>query len=272
MTRPRTNSVLSTFLIFVAGAVLLRLASIAGWVFFPGDGSGVRLARIAIPTVFTIGLVWLNDFALRRDGWPRDSLGLRPTASRAGWFLVGAGAMTVIVSLLVAALWCQVHFHLEPGSMTWRAFGWRSAEYLAGNFGEELIFRGYLLLTLAKRWGDARAVLVTSFLFGLFHLPGLSGIVALKMVCTTFLGGCLFARVFLSTRTLWTAVAMHVAGNIVLHHVYGASAGSDAASWWKPVFDSPWPSSYDPAFVAWLIVLIPVIAAAAFLRRPTPAA
>lgn len=242
---------------------MLRLASIAGWAFFPGDGLGVRLARIIIPTVFTIGLVWLNHYTLRRDGWPPDSLGLRPNAGRGGWLVGGAAMMTLVVSLLLAALWVQVPFHFERGSMTWQAFVWRSVEYFPGNFSEELVFRGYLLLMLAKRWGEGRAVLITSFCFGLFHLPGLGGLVALKMIGTTFLGGCVFAYGFLFTRTLWTAVGMHVAGNIVLHHIYGASGGP---SRWKPAFEAPWPSSYDPAFVSWLIVLVPLIGAAVWLR------
>jgi membrane protease YdiL (CAAX protease family) len=133
-------------------------------------------------------------------------------------------------------------------------------EYLGGNAGEELIFRAYLLLLLRRHCGLGWAVAITSLLFGLFHLPGLSGVAALKMIGTTFLGGSLFAVGFLLTNTLWTAIGMHVVGNVVLHQVLGLSGNPDSI--FTPSFDRAWPASYDPALVAWFAVLIPVLAIA----------
>jgi membrane protease YdiL (CAAX protease family) len=258
-----------SLVMFVLGAVLLRLASVAGWAFFPGAGLGVRLGRIVIPGVMALGLVWLNHFVLRRDGWPADPLELRVTARRAGWFVAAVLAAFGIVALLLAALWVQVPFRFQRGPLTGPNLGWQTAEYFFGNSGEELIFRGYLLLALIRAWGIGRAVLATSVLFALFHLPGLGGATALKMMATTFLGGCLYAYGFLLTHTLWTAVGLHVAGNIVLHQISGASGQKSV---WKPVFESPWPTAYDPAFVAWLAVLIPLVVAFAFAQRRRTAA
>ncbi len=263
---------IQSLLLFIAIAVLLRALTIAGWAVFPGNGLLPHIARIVVPLVAAAGLVRCNRKFLERDGIPPAALGLRPTPSRLGLFLVGATAITLIVAAVVGALWLIVPFHYQRGPMSVPQLVWQSAEYFAGNWGEELMFRGYLLLVVARRFGVPAALMFTGILFGLFHLPGLSGLSAVKMVGTTFLGGCLYAYGYLLTGTLWTAAGLHVAGNIVLHHLFGAS---NQPSLFTPVFREPWPTSYDPGFLAWLVVLVPVIALAAGLehrRRSMPLA
>jgi membrane protease YdiL (CAAX protease family) len=253
--------------LFVAGAVVLRLLSMVGWVFFPGNGVIPQLGRILIPLCFSVALVVLNQRLLARDGFAPDALGLKITWARIGAIFVSALLMVLIFAAMAAGLWLLVPFHHERGPLSLAAFGLRAMEYLGGNTGEELIFRGYLLLLLRQYYGLAVALVITSILFGLFHLPGLSGLVALKMVCTTFLGGILFAYGFLLTGTLWSAISLHVVGNIALHHVFGLSGGS--ATLLKPVFDQPWPTAYDPAFLVWLAILVPVVSTAAYCHQRT---
>jgi membrane protease YdiL (CAAX protease family) len=254
-----------SLLLFIAGAVVLRLLSIVGWVFFPGDGAVPQLGRILIPLCFSIALVGLNQRLLARDGFEPDALGLKPTKARAGAVLVSALLMVLIFAAMAAGLWLLVPFHYERGLLSLPAFSLRAVEYLGGNAGEELIFRGYLLLLLHRYCGLATALVITGILFGLFHLPGLSGLVAFKMICTTFLGGTLFAYGFLLTGTLWSAISLHVVGNIALHHVFGLSGGP--TSLLTPVFEQPWPTTYDPAFLVWLAILIPVVITAACLNH-----
>lgn len=255
---------LKSLLLFAVGAGILRLLSLTAGVFFPGDRVVPQLARILIPLGFTVGLAVLNRRMLARDGFAPDALGLKPTAPHVGGFLAGAGSIVVILTLMSGALWLLVPFHYQRGPLGFAAFGLQAAEYAGGNAGEELIFRGYLLLLLQRHRGLVQALVVTSLLFGLFHLPGLSGAAAFKMVCTTFLGGCLFAYGFLLTGTLWTAIGLHVVGNIWLHQVLGLSGQHSLLS---PVMDQPWPDNYDPAFVVWLAIVTPVVAAAAFGYR-----
>lgn len=254
-----------SLLLFITGAVMLRVLSMTGWAFFPGDGRvGPQLARVLIPLCFAAALVVLNQRLLRRDGFPADMLGLRPTFRRAGWFVMGGLVIIPVIGILVGALWLFVPFHYERGTLSFPALIWQSAEYFGGNSGEELIFRGYLLLILVRHLGLPRALIITGFLFGLFHLPGLSGLTALKMVCTTFLGACVYAYGYVLTGTLWTAIGMHVVANIVLHHVFGASG---KPSLFTPVLHEAWPASYDPAFWVWVGVFVPVVALASVTAR-----
>lgn len=234
---------------FVVGAILLRSVAVLSWAWFPQTDGLQHAARILIPAAVTLGLVALNRGCLRRDDFDPIVLGLGPR--RIGWFVVGAIAITPVIFLMAGALWLAVPFHWERGSLNASPFLWQFAEYTAGNFGEELIFRGYLLLVLVRYLGLPRALGLTAMLFGLFHLPGLTGIVALKMVATTALGSVLFAAAYLLSGSLWTAVGAHAWGNALLHQALGLS-GQPALL--KVSWRAEWPKHYDPAFVAWISV------------------
>jgi hypothetical protein len=77
-------------------------------------------------------------------------------------------------------------------------------------FGEELIFRGYLMNTLARILGNKKegwilALFFNSVLFGLGHTyQGISGVILLGIV------GLLYALFYLgSGRNLWVPILMH---------------------------------------------------------------
>jgi len=90
--------------------------------------------------------------------------------------------------------------------------------------GEETIFRGYLLTSLDKIWGNRKAFIVMSAVFGLFHLvayseSGLqSGTLALAILLAT-LFGVLFGWVRLQTGSLWLPVTLHFAWNFIENDV-----------------------------------------------------
>jgi membrane protease YdiL (CAAX protease family) len=237
---------------FVFGAVVLRMLAIPAWMFFPERGVLAHSARVVIPLLVVAGLIVLNRTFLMRDGFPRDTLGLG--LRRIGWFFAGGILIVPLILAMAAALWLLVPFHWERGAMAWSQLAWKTAEYFAGNFGEELAFRGYFLVVLARYLGLTRALLIGALLFGLFHLPGLSGTEAVKMVCTAGALSFVFAYGYVLTGSLWTAVGLHVFGNVILHEVLGMGGKSGIATM---VFHEPWPSSYDPAFLVWLGLSIP---------------
>jgi membrane protease YdiL (CAAX protease family) len=250
-----------TLLWFVVVASLVRVGTVLGWALFPGTEGLQQLARILIPLLATLAFLALNRWCLRRDGFNPAVLGLAP--SRLLWFAVGALAITPIILVMAGALWLAIPFHWERGTLEWSRFLWQFAEYIGGNFGEELIFRSYLLLVFARYFGISRALVLTGLLFGLFHLPGLAGIAALKMVSTTALGSVIFAAAYLLSGSLWTAVGAHAWGNLLLHQALGLSG---QPAWLRVVWDADWPRHYDPPFVVWVLVSG---LCAALLWRPT---
>lgn len=73
-------------------------------------------------------------------------------------------------------------------------------------FVEEVLFRGFLLRRLARRWGPAAGLWITSLLFGLLH-PEVLGTVVFSFVVGVL---------YLGTRSLWIPIAVHSAHNAVV--------------------------------------------------------
>ncbi len=190
---------------------------------------------------------------LLRGGWTSGSLGLE--MRNFPHFLLGGLQVIPIVAMMAGALWILVPFHWVQGTLTLENLCWRFGEYLAWNFGEELMFRGYALLLLQRYLGLQSVLLVISLLFGLFHLPGLFGLAAIKMICTTAIWSYIFGLRFIQTGSLWVAVGMHVCGNVLLHRVLGLFGEESLL---RIGFDAPWPSGYDPGFAVSLAITLPV--------------
>lgn len=88
---------------------------------------------------------------------------------------------------------------------------------LLAGFGEEVVFRGFLLAVLTPAFGDPwTALAVSSLAFGVLHVyQGPFGIVR-----TASLGALLGASVILDG-SLWPAVAVHIALDLVGGLIYG---------------------------------------------------
>jgi membrane protease YdiL (CAAX protease family) len=240
---------------FFACAILLRVLFVAASWVFPAFQPFQNAARILIGIVTTLALVWLNRRFLLKERLADNSLGL--SLRQSSWFLSGGLLAIVFVGLIAGSEWPLNPFRWESGVLPGRDVAWHFAEYFGSNFTEELIFRGYLLLILQRSLGLARALLIASLLFGVFHLPGLSGISALKMICTTTLFSCVLGLVFIRTGSLWTAVGMHVVGNTVLHRVLGMS-GEESV--FRIEFMKP-PAAYDAGLIAYVVVSLVTITA-----------
>ena len=252
----------ASLILFLLGAVALRLVAFPAWMAFPGQGVLAQSGRVLIPLLVTVGLILLNRTLLIRNGFPRDALGL--AVPRMGWLFMGGVLIVPVILAIAAALWLVVPFHWERGAMSWPQLGWKFAEYLAGNCGEELMFRGYLLIMLTQFLGLTRSLLIGALLFGLFHLPGMTGVAAVKMVCTSGAMSFIFAYGYVLTGSLWTAVGLHAFGNLILHEVLGMSGKSGITT---IVLHEPWPDSFDPAFLVWLGVCISMAAIGALLVK-----
>lgn len=87
--------------------------------------------------------------------------------------------------------------------------------FLVQGAAEELVFRGWLMSTLAARWGVAAAVIVSSLVFMMFHAHVFVSGVGFGLVALLGLGltGLAFALLCVLTRSIWEAVAAHGAFN-----------------------------------------------------------
>lgn len=253
---PRLGS-LCWFLVFAGAAVAALQLSHA---VFPGGRGLAHVGRALCSMAAIVTLVAGSRWLLRRDGIPvaRLGLGLAPRHARA--FAIGTGIAVAHILLLVAALYVAAPFEVSAGPLPMTSVLLASAGYLTGNFVEELLFRGYLLVVLARWLGTTKALWVLALPFGLFHFPGLDLLALGKMVLTTGAMHFVYGYAWIATRSLAAAVALHAVGNTLLHEVVGT--GKPAALAFH--FDKPVPDGVlflvffgICAALAWMLSRLP---------------
>lgn len=203
----------------LAGAAIAALQ--LGHAFFPGE-RGLALTGRALCSTAAIGVLIVGSRRLlRRDGLPADRLALGIDGWHARAFGIGAGIACAHILLLLAAVFVFAPFQIGAGPLPFPAVALAGVGYLTGNFVEELVFRGYLLIVLAQWLGTPQALWLLALPFGLFHFPGLDALALGKMLLTTGAMHFVYAYAWIATRSLAAAVALHAVGNTLLHQVVG---------------------------------------------------
>lgn len=87
-------------------------------------------------------------------------------------------------------------------------------------FYEELLFRGFILGHVARRWRPWSAIVVSSILFGLWHLKNAAfGLPVqelwMQVAWSGLILGPIFAALTLKMRSLWLAMMLHFAWNLI---------------------------------------------------------
>lgn len=174
---------------------------------------------------------WLRDFALG------SLMGAASLAIAVG-IAAGAGALTFYV------------YTRELGPLA-RGFALVSVFFVIAGAFEELIFRGFAFQALVHNLGGARAIAVTSLLFGLAHVsnPGASTFSTIN----TVLAGIWLGLAYLMTRSLWLATALHWSWNFAMMFIFGLPVSGfttlDQFAWLRSTAGEPlWLSggSYGP--------------------------
>lgn len=90
---------------------------------------------------------------------------------------------------------------------------------LVGLF-EELVFRGYIMSTLADRGRRKVTIyMVSALIFGIAHLANQN--VTLLGIFNIFLVGILFAYMYDKTQSMWTPIGYHITWNYFQGNVFG---------------------------------------------------
>lgn len=251
--------------------VWLAVAYVAIWagpIFFPIAGSTVSFAALLWKLVGASTILLINLALLRRHPGLA-VLGLRPGARTFGLLVLGTLGGVLVVGLWLAAFHLLIPFHLVGGRITVGELLTSGVIYLVGALLEELAFRGHALLRLRERYGTIAAVLLVSLAFGVLHLPGMTGLNAVKIIALTGLCSSLFCLAYLASGSLWTAVGLHAGMNFLLHSILGAGGGR-GPSLLTPVYEQSTLASYDPAFWCFIVILLACDAAIiqTWLRLP----
>jgi membrane protease YdiL (CAAX protease family) len=154
---------------------------------------------------------------LRRSSWRE--FGLKKPKSWPKTILLAIGGLIAIYIVVIITMPLVIRLTGQPvdrsqfetlrGNLSALIFGLLVVWTLAA-FGEELIFRGYLMNTLARVLGNKNggwifACIVNSILFGIGHTyQGISGVILLGII------GLLYALFYLgSGRNLWVPILIH---------------------------------------------------------------
>ncbi len=93
------------------------------------------------------------------------------------------------------------------------------AGYLIQGMAEEVLCRGYLMVSISRRYSTITAVLVSSAVFALLHIanPGLTMLAMLNL----FLFGVFMALLMLRYNNIWIAGALHSLWNFTQGNLFG---------------------------------------------------
>jgi hypothetical protein len=192
---------------------------------------GTTISRLGV----LVAQVGLSAWALRRFAGLRAREVMFPLAP--GWgrdLLVGvalaAGAMGLIFVVERAAGWLTVTgWRAQEQSLgSWLQTAWLAllANLLAA-FGEEALFRGYLLTGLSRAWGRGVGLAVMAVLFAIPHLT-VSGAGETHWALFTLLlalPGVVLGWIYLRSGSLWLPVGVHFAWNIVQGDLLNVTGG-----------------------------------------------
>ena len=187
----------------------------------------VLLPALMVQFALWAGLVWLWAAVFERRGWA--SLGF--ASGFGGGLRYGLGlvaGLALFVVIILAALVLAGGEAAEPShglgeigrlaDLTVLAtLALVVCVFLVQGGAEEIIFRGWLMSTLAARWGVRASVIVSSLFFMLFHAHvfisgwvfGLAALAGIGML------GLAFALLSLAARSVIEAVAAHGVFNAV---------------------------------------------------------
>ena len=181
---------------------------------------GVLTPYLRALVQLVIAILWLLFYRhsrIREDGMAPDDLkGSRFIGDTVLGAVLGAGlaALTILTIGLSATV-----------SISWSGSLLAVLPFLARAIGvgvfEEVISRGLLFRYLEKHWGSARALAASSLVFGLLHFPnsGFSVMAGLGVVAA----GVLLGAAYMASRSLWLAIAIHIAWNFTEGGIFGAS-------------------------------------------------
>jgi uncharacterized protein len=176
-------------------------------------GQRIRVDEI-LNLVAAIGATALMVRAV--DVRPWADVGLGSAAARPASFAwgsgVGAAPIAAASGMLLAVGWLQV-MPAQPGSSLGAALR-ITIVLLPAALHEEVVCRGYLLTALRDSIGVRGAVIATSVLFGLLHVPN-AGSTA-ESVGIVILAGIFLAAVRVVFDSLYAAWAAHAAWNWIM--------------------------------------------------------
>jgi membrane protease YdiL (CAAX protease family) len=204
---PLTRIVVAVFFSALAGGLTMAFASeIAG-----KDAQAMWPELLAAAAVLIAYWIYVRWFEKRPVSELSRVKALRELGAGLG---MGAALVTGVIGLLYI-----LGVYAPTGTNGWSmevAAPFASMVFV-GAF-EEVLCRGIVFRITEKSLGSWAALVISSLLFGLAHVPGNgAGVLAILI---TIVAGAFFAAAYMLTRRLWLCIGIHVAWNYTLGSIF----------------------------------------------------
>ena len=196
---------------------------------FAGENPLAKQGVVWVANILMLATVWLG---LRLRGESCAHLGLRrgPIDRRALWRVVWRSLVVCVAAIVTTGIGSIVGANLVgfPEQADLSGYNYLSGNlpmlvlallgvYIVSSFGEEVIYRGFLITRIAELGKGGKsalrvAVIVSSVIFGLIHYEW----GAMGMLQTGFMGLALAVSYLVVRRNLWVLVLAHAYLDTVL--------------------------------------------------------
>lgn len=133
-------------------------------------------------------------------------------------FFTPAMQMITICILFVASILQQYREYKATGKVWSGRYPLKTSSFFVGIY-EEVIFRGIILVALLNMYSAVTAVVVSSLLFGLWHLKNIFYFskreLWYQMLYSGLVFGPIVAILTIITGTIWLAVIVHYLNNLL---------------------------------------------------------
>ncbi|MGK5053995.1 CPBP family intramembrane glutamic endopeptidase [Janthinobacterium sp. RB2P8] len=102
------------------------------------------------------------------------------------------------------------------------------AELVLVGMAEEMMFRGVLFGVTARALGNKAAIVISSLVFALAHLPNAGFSLLAILAITSY--GVLQAALYMQTRRLWVCIGTHIGWNYCVSQVFSSTVSGHAAT------------------------------------------
>lgn len=207
---------------FLALGLVALVVVLVGWNVVGDDALG-RQVVLWVANVMMLATIWVG-LRLRGQTWEHLGLRWRPVDRRGVARMVLQSLGVFLLALVGFMVGSMVMINLSGSELAGGDMsGYRYLQgnlpmlllalagvYVVSSFGEEVIYRGFLMTRIAEMGGGSKtawsvAVIVSAVVFGLIHFGwGLFGIVQ-----TAFMGLALAISFLLVKRNLWVLVLAH---------------------------------------------------------------
>ncbi|WP_257572973.1 CPBP family intramembrane glutamic endopeptidase [Janthinobacterium sp. UMAB-56] len=217
MAYPLVQIVLGMVLTFAAVPLVMGIAS----------QLVAKPYRILWPQLLAALLVWCGyRFYVRHIEKRQPAELAMPGMARelGGGLLLGAGLVAFTFSVL-AALGVYQFSGVNALSVL---LLFPLAELVLVGMAEEMMFRGILFGVTARALGNKVAIVISSLVFALAHLPNAG--FSLLAILAIAAYGVLQAALYMQTRRLWVCIGTHVGWNYCVSQVFSSTVSGHAAT------------------------------------------